>query len=134
MTEGERKLVNVGAVKEGTFVIIDNEPCRIVSMQHSKSGKHGHAKYRITAVGINDNKKREIIMPGSDNIEVPIIDKRNAQVLSTSGNIANVMDNENYETLDLEIPSELKDDVKEGVIVVYWIILNKKTIKQIKTD
>ena len=71
-------------------------------------------------------------MPGHDNIEVPIVDKRNAQILSISGNKANVMDSQSYETFDLEVPEELKADVVEGCTVLYWIILNQKIMKQVK--
>ncbi len=71
-------------------------------------------------------------MPGHDKVEAPIVEKKNAQVLSISGNNANVMDNETYETFDLEIPAELKSEVKEGSEVLYWIIMETKVIKQVK--
>ena len=71
-------------------------------------------------------------MPGHDNIEVPIIEKRTAQVLSLHGDMANVMDSETYETFDLKIPEEFKDQVVEGSSVLYWTILDEKIIKQVK--
>ena len=71
-------------------------------------------------------------MPGHDNIEVPIIEKRTAQVLSVHGDAANVMDSETYETFDLKIPEEFKGQVVEGATVLYWTILNEKVIKQVK--
>ena len=37
-------------------------------------------------------------------------------------------------TFDLTIPEELKDEVVEGVNVMYWIILEDKVMKQIKTQ
>jgi translation initiation factor 5A len=51
--------------------------------------------------------------------------------LSISGNTANVMDNESYETFDLEIPEELQGQVKDGCQVMYWIVLNDKVMKQV---
>ena len=71
-------------------------------------------------------------MPGHDNVEVPIIEKRNAQVLSVHGDMANVMDSETYETFDLKIPEELKGQVVEGSSVLYWVIMDEKVIKQVK--
>ena len=71
-------------------------------------------------------------MPGHDNVEVPIIEKRTAQVLSIQGDAANVMDSETYETFDIKIPEELKGEVAEGVNVLYWIILEDKIMKQVK--
>lgn len=42
------------------------------------------------------------------------------------------MDMESYETFDLKIPDELKDQVKEGIQVLYWIILDQKIMKQVR--
>ena len=81
-----------------------------------------------------DGKKRQEVMPGHDNIEVPIIDKNTAQVLSVVGDTANVMDMESYESFDLKIPEELKDKVVSGVSVLYWDILGEKIMKQLRSE
>jgi len=126
------KLVSVGTIKKGNYVVVDGVACTVVDSQTSKTGKHGHAKVRLSAVGILDGKKRDAVMPGHDNIEVPIIDKRNAQVLSIQGGKANVMDSESYETFEIDIPDEFKDSVVEGVVVNYWEIMGVKSIKQVR--
>lgn len=130
---GETKPVSIGTLQKGNFVVIEGVACRVVDTQTSRPGKHGHAKVRLGAVGLIDGRKREIVMPGHDNIDVPIIDKRTAQVLSMTGNQANVMDSETFETFDLEIPEELKGQVVDGCTVLYWIIMNDKVMKQVKT-
>ncbi len=127
------KVVGATSVKEGSFILIDGVACKVVNSETSKSGKHGHAKVRIVAIGLIDEKKREMVMPGHDNVEVPIIEKKTAQVLSVSGDKANVMDTETYETFDLTIPADLKPNVIEGCQVLYWIILGDKVMKQIKS-
>ena len=126
------KQVSVGTLKKGNYVIIDGVACTVSDIQISRPGKHGHAKVRLSAVGIIDSKKRVIVMPGHDKIDVPIIDKRTAQVLSIHGNTANVMDSESYETFDLEIPEEFKAQIVEGATVLFWNILGQKMIKQVK--
>lgn len=126
------KIVGAGSIKEGSYVLIDGAPCRVVSAETSKSGKHGHAKVRIVAIGLLDERKRDVVMPAHDNVEVPIIEKKNAQILSISGNTANVMDSETYETFDLEIPEDLKDKVVEGGQVLYWDVMGVKVMKQVK--
>ncbi|MBI2565380.1 translation initiation factor IF-5A [Candidatus Woesearchaeota archaeon] len=127
------KLVAAGSIKEGSFIVVDGAACKVAEATHSKSGKHGSAKMRFIAIGVLDNKKRDIVIPASDNIEVPLIEKKSAQVLSVSGNTANVMDIESYETFDLNIPEELKDQVIEGCQVLYWVILDEKVMKQVKS-
>ncbi|MFH1506714.1 MAG: translation initiation factor IF-5A [archaeon] len=130
----EVKHKSVGNLQKGHYVVIDNVACSVTDTKVSRPGKHGHAKVNLTAVGLLDGKKRNIVMPGHDNIEVPVIGKKNAQVLSITGDTANVMDTETYETFDLKIPEELKGELKESQTVVYWIILHDKVMKQIKPD
>jgi translation initiation factor 5A len=128
---GEKKVVDVSTIKPGSLMIIDDAACKIASVDVSRPGKHGHAKFRIVGVGVVDEKKREIVMPHGD-VEVPIIGKKDAQVLSISGNKANVMDSQTFETFDLDIPEELKDKVREGTTIIYWEILDDKIMKQVK--
>jgi len=71
-------------------------------------------------------------MPAHDNVEVPIIEKKSAQVLSIANNVANVMDEETFETFDLEIPEELKATVVPNCKILYWTILGQRVMKQLK--
>jgi translation initiation factor 5A len=128
------KFASIGSLQKGSYVIIDGIASKVFSTETSRPGKHGHAKVRLVGVGLIDGKKREVVKPGHDNVEVPIIEKKNAQVLSISGNKANVMDLESYETFDLDIPDELKADIKENANVLYWQILDEKIMKQVKSD
>ena len=112
-------------------MIIDGEPCIVVDVKRSAPGKHGHAKYRITGMGLFDDKKRVILKSGGHNVEVPIIEKRTAQVLSYSGGKIQAMDLENYETFEITVPEE----EREGLVLTsdnqinYWDVMNKKIFK-----
>lgn len=128
----EKKLVSISTLKKGDTIIIDDAPCKITSMQVSRPGKHGHAKVNLMAVGMIDEKKRNLVVPGHDKVEVPIVEKKSAQVLSVSGDTANVMDSETYETFDMEVPEELRGQVAEGCQVLYWILMGQKIMKQVK--
>ena len=126
------KQAAINTLKPGNYVIIDEVACIIKSVQISKPGKHGHTKSRIEAIGLLNNEKKIIVKPGHDNIEVPIVEKKTAQILSIQDDTANVMDTQTYETFDLKIPEELKGQVKENGQVLYWVILNDKIMKQIR--
>lgn len=128
---GEIKVIDATQAKEGRYVIFDGQAAIVKSLEISKPGKHGHAKCRIEAMTIKDNKKIVKVLPGHDKIESPIIEKKNAQVLSVHGETANVMDLETYETFDLAIPEELREKVKEGVQVMYWVVLEDKIVKEV---
>ncbi|MBN2111550.1 translation initiation factor IF-5A [Candidatus Woesearchaeota archaeon] len=132
MAEGHTKLASVSSLQKGSYVVVDGAACKVADTQTSRPGKHGHAKVRIQAIGLIDGKKRDIVMPGHDNVEVPIVEKKTAQVLSINGDVANVMDSETFETFDLQIPEELKGQVVEGCSVLYWLILSDKVMKQVK--
>jgi len=127
------KLVTIGTLKQGSYIVIDGAACKVASTDTSRPGKHGHAKVRIVAMGILDGKRREIVMPGHDNVETPIIEKRTAQVLSVSGDMANIMDDATYETFDLKIPDELKGTVVPNCKILYWDVLGEKVMKQLKS-
>ena len=131
---GDTQPRSIGSLQKGNYVIVDGIASRVTDTQTSRPGKHGHAKVRLTAAGLIDGKKRVIVMPGHDSIDVPIIDKKTAQVLSITGDDANVMDSETFETFDLKIPDELRDDVVEGCSVLYWGILEDKIMKQVKSE
>ncbi len=129
------KMAEAGSLKEGKYVILDGEPCRIVSTEKSKTGKHGHAKVRITAIGLFDGSKRSVVYPADTSVEVPVIDKRNGQVISLTGNSVTVMDLETYQSFDLPIPEEeeLKEKLAAGVQVEYWDIVGRKKITRVKS-
>ena len=129
---GETTTTNAGALKKGRYVVYEGVACKVSDIQISRPGKHGHAKCKISAVGITNGQKYIFIKPAHDKIDVPIIEKKTAQVLSVSGDKANVMDTANYETFDLDIPADLKDSVKDNVNVAYWIILDDKLMKEVK--
>ncbi len=121
-----KKLSEVRQLKEGKYIIIDNEPCRILNISTSSPGKHGAAKARIDARGLFDDQKRTIIKPVTAKIDVPIIDKRKGQVLSVGGPEIQLMDLETYETIDVPNPDGV--EVQEGGEASYMIVLGRKKI------
>ena len=130
--EYEKKLVSVGTLKKGDTIIIEGAPCKITDTTTSRPGKHGHAKVNMMVVGLLDGKKRNVVMPGHDRVEAPIIEKKSAQILSVTGEKAHVMDMDTYETFDMAIPEELKEQVKEGAEILYWLVMSSKVMKQVK--
>ena len=123
------KIINATDVRNGTVIIINGEPCTVKKYDVSKTGKHGHAKVRIEAVGVTDGKKRVIARPGHERFEVPLILKKKAQVLSVGDKI-NVMDLESYETFDLPKPTDIEEEIKPEDQVEYWDIEGNKIIKR----
>ena len=106
MGQLEIKFQKAGRIKPGQWVLIDGAVCRVVDVQVSSPGKHGSAKVRITAVGVFDGQKRQMLKPSGADVEVPIIKRKFAQVLALMGDQVQVMDLESYETYELPMPEE----------------------------
>jgi translation initiation factor 5A len=100
-------LTEVRTLKEGKYVILDEEPCTIVSISTSKPGKHGAAKARIEGIGVFDSQKRTAIQPVTAKIYVPVRERKNGQILSVLGDKAQIMDLEDYTTTEIKIPADL---------------------------
>jgi translation initiation factor 5A len=115
-------------LREGRYMIVDEEPCRILSIQMSKPGKHGEAKARIDAVGLFDKRKRSVVFPVTHKVQVPIIGKRNAQVLSMTDSEVQLMDLESYETFNLAIDEETKAQISPGGEVQYLDAMGRRQI------
>jgi len=125
------KIINATEAKVGTNIIVDGESCTVRKIDTSKTGKHGHAKCRIEAVGIISGNKKVFVTPGHDRFEVPMVDKRKAQVLSKGDKSASIMDLESFETLDVACPDEeLFNQLVESENCEYWDIEGDKLIKR----
>jgi translation initiation factor 5A len=109
-----KELTEVRMLKEGKYVIIDDEPCTIMSITSSKPGKHGAAKARMEAIGVFDSQKRTAVHPVTAKIYVPIIARKSGQVLALMGDTAQIMDLEDYSTIELKIPEEMQDRIEPG--------------------
>jgi translation initiation factor 5A len=121
----------VRELKEGRYMLIDEEPCKIISISTSKPGKHGEAKANIDAVGIFDKKKRSVVFPVKHRVQVPMIDKRKAQVLAVSGNEVQLMDLETFENFSLAIPEEFLGQLHSGEEVMYLVAMERRMITKV---
>ena len=121
----------LGDLKVGSFIIIDNEPCRIVEISRAKTGKHGSAKAHVVAVGLLTGSKKTLVAPVDQQVEVPIIEKRVGQIIADTGTAFQVMDLETYETFEVEkqfVDEKARDKIQTGMEVEYWVILDKRLI------
>lgn len=123
----------LGALKVGSYVMVEDEPCRIVNYTKSKPGKHGSAKARVVAIGVFDSVKRSFVKPISSQVEVPMIEKRGGQVIALLPSAVQVMDLETYEIFETPMPEEdLKSKLTSGVEVEFWRILGRTKIVRTK--
>ncbi|AAV46800.1 MULTISPECIES: translation initiation factor IF-5A [Haloarcula] len=102
-----REQTEVRELDEGSYVMIEDTPCKINSYSTAKPGKHGSAKARIDAKGVFDGKKRSLSQPVDAKVWVPIVNRKQGQVVSTDGNDAQVMDLDTYDTFTMRVPEDI---------------------------
>jgi translation initiation factor 5A len=125
------KIITAHECKPGTTILVEGQPCVVKSNDVSKTGKHGSSKCRIEAIGIIDDKKRIVAVPGSEKFDVPLIEKKKAQILSVNEKMANVMDMESFENFDIPMVGELVGQLNPEDQVEYYIVDEKlKIIKR----
>jgi translation initiation factor 5A len=128
----DRIFSTMGDLKVGRYVIIDEHPCKIVSQSKSKPGKHGAAKINIDAISVFDGSKHTLMKPSDSDVEVPVIDRKKAQVVSMSGNTAQLMDLASFETFEVAIPEEMAGAVEVGKEIQYMEVMGRKLLLRIE--
>ena len=120
-----------GDCKKGDYIVLKDGPCRIVETSTSKTGKHGHAKSKITAINIFTGDKVEDVLPSSHNVECPTVEKKEFELVSIDdkGFVTYLDENGDY-VEDLKLPGahdindfvdKLKEDYEGGMNIMLSI-------------
>jgi translation initiation factor 5A len=123
-----KEQMEIRELKEGRFMLIDDEPCKIDSIEKSKPGKHGASKARIEARSIFTNAKKTYLGSVTDKVWVPQVDRRAAQLLSFHGGVAQIMDKETFETFDIQVPEEFAEGLVAGADCSYIVAMERRMI------
>lgn len=113
------EMKEIRELKEGRYVNVDDEPCKIIKITTSKPGKHGSAKANVDAVSIFTGAKKSIVGPVSTKVQVPVIDKRKGQILTLSETEALIMDLETFENISITINADHEQPLAEGAEIMY---------------
>ena len=102
------------SIKKGGYAVLKGNPCKIVATSTSKTGKHGHAKVHLVGVDIFTGKKYEDISPSTHNMEVPVINRVELEVIDIAedGYVSFLMDDGSTKE-DLQLPeNELGEEIR----------------------
>lgn len=130
-----KKPVDAGSLKVGSYVVIDDVPCRVVEIEKSKTGKHGSAKARIVAIGLFDGVKRSIVVPVDQKVEQPVVEKKSAQAIALTPDVIQLMDLSTYEVYEVaknEVEPDLLAKIRAGTEVEVWEVLGYRRIVRVK--
>ncbi len=123
----EKIFGQMGDLSKGKYVLIDDHPCRVVSMDKSKPGKHGAAKVNVVAISVLDGTKHTLMKPSDGDVEIPIVERKRAQVVSVSGNSCQLMDLSTYETFEATVPEDATG-LEQGKEIQYVETMGKKLL------
>lgn len=124
-----KEQTEVGKLKEGRYVVVEDEPCKIVSIATSKPGKHGAAKSRIDCIGIFDGVKRSIVQPVSAKTYVPVVERKVAQVISIAGTTLQLMDVKDFEMFEISVAEDQASGIEPGQEIAYISSMGKKKLE-----
>ncbi|MGD0534328.1 translation initiation factor IF-5A [Methanoregula sp.] len=123
-----KEQTEIGKIKEGRYIVVEDEPCKVVGLATSKPGKHGAAKARIDAVGIFDGVKRSIVQPVSAKAYIPVVERKSGQVISIAGDMAQLMDMKDYSNFEITIPADKKGQLEIGKEIMYIESMGKRKL------
>lgn len=110
--------------------MIKGFPCKIIEYSTSKTGKHGHAKANIVGVDIFTGKKYEDISPSSHNMDSPVVNRKDYQLIDIDNDgFITLMDDKHETRSDLRLDVEndeahqkVKEDFDEGKDLVLTVL------------
>ena len=84
-------------------------------------------------MGVFDGSKHSLVSPVSANVEVPLINKKNGQIISISGDTLQIMDLETFEVFETSaVEEEIRNKIRQGGEVEYWQVLDRVKIIRVK--
>ncbi|XP_041377602.1 eukaryotic translation initiation factor 5A-1-like [Gigantopelta aegis] len=128
------------ALRKNGHVMIKGNPCKIVEMTTSKTGKHGHAKVHLVGINIFNDKKYEDMCPSTHNMDVPVIKRQEYQLNNIEEGFCTLMDENGKEREDLKLPeNDIGDEIKkrfesgnETLLVTVLKAIDKEQIISVK--
>jgi translation initiation factor 5A len=123
-----RQQTEVRELDEGSYVMIEETPCKITAYSTAKPGKHGSAKARIDAKGVFDDQKRSLSQPVDAKVWVPIINRKQGQVIDVRDGEIQVMDLETYDNFVMRVGGDELDGLSADDEIEFLEYENQRKI------
>ena len=134
--------IQCGSLRKGMHCIINDHPVKILSIDTSKNGKHGHAKAHITGEDIFTGKKVEECCPTSHNMESPVVTRQDYILIDIDGDYLTLQEMDGEIREDLMLPKndenlsrqirKLFDMTEKEFIISVIGAMNKEGVVQIR--
>ncbi len=110
----------------GSYVILNNNPCKVYSHDVSKTGKHGSSKVNIVGFDVITHKKCQQVCPGHEMLDAFVPLKLEYQVTYIEGSDITALDVNNKENIfnlpNNELGKQLEKDFKENKTLIITVL------------
>merc|ERR1719197_797963 len=116
--------VEAGQIRKGGYIMIKGKPCKVRDVSVSKTGKHGHAKCKFSAVDIFTGNTCEELCPATHNIDVPVVTKKDWTITGMDDGFVCLMDDDGEMREDLKPPDQLyktEEDIKTSQLIAEYL-------------
>lgn len=114
--------ISIHDIKKGSYVVMENRPCRVTDIDIVKVGKHGHAKASITGEDIFNEKKYCQVCPASNTKYAPEIKRTEHTIMTVDDEqFISLVDSKGIMKQDLKLPNFTEHDevvsnrIKKGI-------------------
>nr|CAX71949.1 eukaryotic translation initiation factor 5A [Schistosoma japonicum] len=131
-------------LRKGGYVLMKERPCKIMEMSTSKTGKHGSAKVHLVGIDIFTGKKYEEICPSSQTMYVPIIARKEYQLIDVKDGFLSLMSDdlcvlENIPVPDNDVGKEIQEKWNskgdmDNVIVTIVTTMDEQQAHAVRTS
>merc|ERR1711998_528415 len=99
--------VEAGSIRKGGYLMVKGKACKVRDVSTSKTGKHGHAKCKFSAVDIFTGATCEELCPSTHSIDVPVVNKKDWMIQGLQDETyVLLMDDDGEMREDLQLPNE----------------------------
>jgi translation initiation factor 5A len=113
--------LEAGQIRKGGHIMIKGNPCKVIDVSTSKTGKHGHAKCHFVAQDIFTGKKMEDLVPASHTTSIPFVKKQEYQCIGMEEEFLTLLASDGTTREDIKLPRFLNqappnaDDVSKAI-------------------
>ncbi|HII29694.1 hypothetical protein COT48_03035 [Candidatus Woesearchaeota archaeon CG08_land_8_20_14_0_20_47_9] len=107
------------AVKQGDWIMFNNQPHQVKRRESISCGTHSHTKLKFYLRPLDGGGEKNVTFAHHNNVEVLDVIRKSGQVIAKLPGRVQVMDSVSYESVDAEASPELMEQIKEGDEVTF---------------
>jgi len=133
--------IEVNLIRKGMVILLKGNPCKIIDISISKTGKHGHAKAHLVGIDIFTKKKYEDLSPTSHPMQRVLVKNKKYQFCGFDEGFLILMDDNAEMREDIRVPEDsgmldlLKNEDENKVTIVHIMsAMGKEQVEKVTRE